>query len=656
MADEESLKLRFGGSLVEQLGAQLYPSATATVAELISNAWDADAKNVWITIPFGESWQPGSEIIVCDDGHGMTRADAQRTYLIVGRKRRIEEPTGDESAGGRKVHGRKGIGKLAAFGTAGILECSTLKEGELTAFKLDYDAIRKLNPDEDYEVEEAEDQSPPADPDGNELTSGTRIRLTKLLLKRALSETQFMRSMARRFALAQTEMRVFINATELSRFDVPVQFRFPGDEVPDGVAVEDGWAVETLEDGKEVRWWIGFTEKPIEEDYLKGVSILARGKLAQRPFSFERSQGTTGQLGQEYLVGEVQANWIDEGVDIEDDLIQSNRDQLQLEDKRTQPLIDWGQRRLEWALRRRNALRAQQALDGFETSPDLDALLEPFTKGERTRYLSIARTASKFPEMTSDDVFTVVRQVVNASDEVQVREMMERIEEEPEPVQEKVWGLIHQFGLIDARKNLSIIEGRLKAISSLKDSIDKGAREVPELHKMVKDDPWLLDPRWHLLGDEIPLDELNIDFTPETDDETGRRLDYLFVLAPKPPAPTDEVVVVEIKRGYTPDGRERRADVDEVNAFHQYVLAVQEHYAKSTDKPIVRGLMIAQGYTKQADPVRKSYEEQMKSPRLEFKTWDRVIRETEKLHTGWLAVSEERVAAGEEVDPVVETD
>ena len=46
----EPLKLRFGGSLIEQLGAQLYPSATATIAELISNAWDADAGNVWVTI------------------------------------------------------------------------------------------------------------------------------------------------------------------------------------------------------------------------------------------------------------------------------------------------------------------------------------------------------------------------------------------------------------------------------------------------------------------------------------------------------------------------------------------------------------------------------------------------------------------------------
>lgn len=648
MADAgDRLRLRFGGSLVEQLGAQLYPSATATVAELISNAWDADAQNVWITIPFGESWTPDSEIVVVDDGHGMTREGAQRTYLMVGRKRRVEEPTGDRSQGGRKVHGRKGIGKLAAFGTAGILECSTLRESELTTFRLDYDAIRQLNPDEDYEVEDAEDESPPAAPDGKELEHGTRIKLTKLWLKRALSEHQFMQSMSRRFALAQNEMRVVINDQELKRFDVPVEIRFPRDGRPhdDVESVEDGWAQETLPGGAEVRWWIGFTEKPIEEDYLKGISVLARGKLAQRPFSFEKSQGTTGQLGQEYLVGEVQADWLDEGVDIEDDLIQSNRDQLQLEDPRTDELIGWGQKTLGWALRKRNELRASKALEGFKASEELEELLKAFTQGERKRMLGIAQSASRLPEMTADGVTTLMRTVVNARDEVAVRQMMEQIESEDDHVQERLWALVHQFGLIDARKNLSIIEARLAAIGRLQTSVQAGAKEVPELHNIVKGDPWLLDPRWSLLGDEIPLSTLGIDFKAETENETGRQLDFLFVLQPKAPAPVDEVLVVEIKRGYKPDGKERKADAGEVNAFHQYVLAVQEHYAKSSDNPIVRGLMIAQGYTRQADPVRKSLE-QIQSPRLDFRTWNRVLEDTERLHTGWLAVSRERVAAG----------
>ena len=110
------LRLLFLGSLVEQLGAQMYPSVTATIAELISNAWDADANNVWVTIPFGQLRESGALITVIDDGLGMTHDEARDQYLKVGRKRRVELDN-DKTPGGRLLHGRKGIGKLAAFGT-----------------------------------------------------------------------------------------------------------------------------------------------------------------------------------------------------------------------------------------------------------------------------------------------------------------------------------------------------------------------------------------------------------------------------------------------------------------------------------------------------------------------------------------------------------
>src|SRR5258708_9547183 len=213
------LILKFGGSLVEQLGAQLYPSVTATVAELISNAWDANARNVWISVPFGQ-WSGDDALEVIDDGHGMTREQAQEAYLIVGRKRRAHG--GSRSEGGlRLVHGRKGIGKLAAFGTAGILHCATVREGTKTVFRLNYDHIRMLDPAADYLVEEVPYDLPLVTPTGQELKYGTRIRLTELKLKRAISREQFLRSMSRRFPLDESDMQIHINESDkLQRFDI----------------------------------------------------------------------------------------------------------------------------------------------------------------------------------------------------------------------------------------------------------------------------------------------------------------------------------------------------------------------------------------------------------------------------------------------------
>jgi DNA mismatch repair ATPase MutL len=48
---------------------ETYRSSEAALKELVDNAWDADAGNVWITLPSPMSTDP---IIVRDDGSGMT--------------------------------------------------------------------------------------------------------------------------------------------------------------------------------------------------------------------------------------------------------------------------------------------------------------------------------------------------------------------------------------------------------------------------------------------------------------------------------------------------------------------------------------------------------------------------------------------------------
>ena len=478
LEEREPLQLKFVGALVEQLGEKMYPSATASIAELISNAWDADALNVWVTIPFGQSWTEAGEIVVLDDGHGMTREQAQRQYLEVGRKRRTYD--GGKSEGDRPVHGRKGLGKLAAFGTAKVLDCYTVRAGQITSFRLDYDEIRNHGSGADCPVSEDLDQEPLKSPDGGPIANGTRIRLSDLRLKRAISENQFMLSMSRRFSIDQTVMRVFINEQQLQRFDMPVEFKYPRDAVPnDSVLVDSqGWGYEELSNGEPVRWWIGFTEKPLEADYLKGISILARDKMVQRPFMFERARGAEGQLGQEYLVGEVEANWLDTGVDIEDDLVQANRDQLQLEDDRVQDLLSWGRQRLDWTLAQRLGGRREKAGKSIE-GPDIVDLIKDFTQTEQRVLGDIAKKAAQIGDPDPGQVHDFMVEVVNGYKDRAVRELIERVQVEDEGFQSNFWGLVREFSLIDARKNLSIIEARLETIERLDAAIKAGATEVP---------------------------------------------------------------------------------------------------------------------------------------------------------------------------------
>lgn len=637
------LKLRFLGSLIEQLGAQLYPGATATMAELISNAWDADARHVWIEIPLGRPWTEDEGIVVTDDGIGMSYADAETRYLLVGRKRRVALDQ-DRTDGGRLLHGRKGIGKLAAFGTAKVLECLTADAGgQVTSFRLDYDHIRDLDPTDDYEVERARGDNVLRDPEGNALAHGTRITLSVLRPRRAMNEAQFRRSLARRFALDANEMRIVVNGQEIGRFDYDLDLQFPrdGQLFDTGViGAPDGWAEMESTSGP-VRWWIGFTEKPLREKQLQGVSVLARGKMVQRPFFFQRTAGAEGQLGQEYLIGEVQADWLDEGHDIDTDLIQANRDQLQLEDERLNDFMEWGQDLIRRALREWSSLRQARVAQGLDLNNFTD-LMGRLTPEERQRMVRVTRAVSKIPAIDVDEARALVGSVVDAHEDTIVRELLESIDSSTPDFQTQIWDVVQRFGLIDARRNQTIIQARLKTIAELRRFVARGATEVPTIHDHIKKHPWLLDPRWYLLDDEVRLSELGI--TPEQDEPDGR-LDFLFALGPRSPYTHDELLVVEIKRGTHPSGRTRTVNHDEVSRFHRYALAAHESQSRS-DRPLrVVGLMIAQGYTAEADRVRQSLET-VQSPRLVFTTWNSVLLETERLHKDWLSVSTRRAAEG----------
>lgn len=90
-------ELRISRLIVDKLGVKLYDKASAVVAELIANSYDADAENVLVRIPLnvalatqrdGRVIESGYLIEVIDDGHGMTPQEASDFYLKVGRDRR----------------------------------------------------------------------------------------------------------------------------------------------------------------------------------------------------------------------------------------------------------------------------------------------------------------------------------------------------------------------------------------------------------------------------------------------------------------------------------------------------------------------------------------------------------------------------------------
>ena len=120
-SEQREYKMTVAGQLFKHLGLQMYSGADPAISELISNAYDAMAKNVWIVITTGRPIQQTDEVVVKDDGHGMSFEECNSLYLSVGRNRRSGASEWTKTYNGlkpRKVQGRKGIGKLAGFGIA----------------------------------------------------------------------------------------------------------------------------------------------------------------------------------------------------------------------------------------------------------------------------------------------------------------------------------------------------------------------------------------------------------------------------------------------------------------------------------------------------------------------------------------------------------
>ncbi len=116
--------------ILELLGPNLYTNIYYVLAELIANAYDADAENVYII-------SNKDDIRVEDDGHGMSYENGDiKKFLNVAGVSRTGEDDSFTRSGKRRKMGRKGVGKLAALSVSESVDIMTIGNGEKSGFIL----------------------------------------------------------------------------------------------------------------------------------------------------------------------------------------------------------------------------------------------------------------------------------------------------------------------------------------------------------------------------------------------------------------------------------------------------------------------------------------------------------------------------------------
>jgi len=113
-------------SLLFQLGEQLVAKPSIALAELVKNAYDADATQVTVTLE--DVGQPGGTIIIEDDGHGMSFEEMLDSWMRIATTAKRDNPV--SRIYGRSLTGAKGVGRFAARRLGNKLTIQSIAERE----------------------------------------------------------------------------------------------------------------------------------------------------------------------------------------------------------------------------------------------------------------------------------------------------------------------------------------------------------------------------------------------------------------------------------------------------------------------------------------------------------------------------------------------
>lgn len=561
-------ELRFDLGTIKHLGLQMYSTLPPVVSELIANAWDADAHRVEIEIPT-QRLDDSSEIVVWDDGSGMTDEAVQEAYLRVGRDRREAERS-DRTPKGRRVMGRKGIGKFSSFGISNEIEVETAQNGIVSRFRINFLELKQRASQFNIEL----DNEPPT----GLVTSGTRVTLRDIqrYRTRRIPIDELRRGLARRFSILGDDFVVSINGKPLTAQERDLQSLLDVDE--DGHPYLWEYVYVEIQPGTDwtVTGWIGALKRTVGRDKTvqPGIVVMARGKLVQEPFVFEATVGQ--QYALSYLVGELHAEFVDG----DEDTIATTRNSLVWVTERNVAFKAWGQAQVnriarEWAERRRldNERRLMRHPLYKEFLREADAIDAGNGRTRRVADRLIREVVARDP--VEDESKTVEKVIQLCIDFLQFDAFVELADDLRDAAPADIGRLVDLFReweFVEAREMMRVTEGRIRTIERLQQLIDEDALEVPVLHNFLREFPWVLDPRWTLIADEERFSSLLTNHFPDGDlPEKDRRIDFLCVRE------GTQLVVVEIKRPGT------KASAKELQQIEEYVHFVRDLVSRTTD-------------------------------------------------------------------------
>lgn len=373
MPPDNTFTFEISLSVLNHLGRNLYRSFATVLGEAVSNAWDADAQNVWIHLDADKN-----SFSIKDDGIGMTAEDFQKKFLKIGYSKR--KKGNDRSPKDRPFIGRKGIGKLALLSCAErVIVVSKVKSGTYIGGTIDNRELDAAITDD-----LTPQQYPLGEPDisafGDQTVGhrhGTIIRFEGLKdgVKRSFEFLSKVIALYFRFSLVDPSFKIFLNGERITHkhlHDLADKTEFLwifGDyEDPYVEALEKGFAKNPR--GHEckqlkqagVTGFVASVEKPrhlsiMGTDERVGVDLFVNGRLREHDIL---KHIPTARIAQSYLYGQIHFD----GLDDKTDRFTSSREGIVADDPKFQAFLDSFRKAVLKIVDEWDGLRLKRGKDG----------------------------------------------------------------------------------------------------------------------------------------------------------------------------------------------------------------------------------------------------------------------------------------------------
>lgn len=626
-------------NVLEHLGINLYSNIAAVLTEAVANAWDADAERVAIRVDPNGDW-----VEIADDGIGMSVEELNAKYLRVGYRRREEDAvTGQRTAKGRPVMGRKGLGKLSLFSIADVIEVHTTKDGVAHGLRMTVPGIHQA-------VKEKQPYHPAELPASVlAIERGTKIVLRDIKRQRlGKGVTALRKRLARRFSIIgqASGFEITIDGASITaadRGDLPkAQFlwTFEGYE-PEAQTIAHVKERESLParfDAWDTSWrvtgWLGTARKPKDLDddeagNLNGIVVFARGRLFHENVLDRLNDG---RLYTKYLTGQIEADFLD--TDDRPDIATSDRQRIQEDDERYIQLIAFLRSSLNQLESRWNEWRRKHEVEKVkEESPALKQWLDSLGGGFRKSAESLIAKLSALPLDEEEDRRLLYRHGVLAFERMKLRGSTEELAANVESL-DKLLQLLGDRDALEASLYRDIVKSRLEAIQKFDGLIDDDAKEKV-LQQYLFDHLWLLDPSWErAAGSELMekrLTEEGVVIDDLTEKEKLGRVDIKYRTS------AGKHIIVELKKA----GRrlplheleqQGRLYVDKLKK----ILAAQNESSPNIEVVFVLGKTVEDELT---NPERVKYAMASVSPGSRITHYDTLIKGAHAAYADYLEQS-----------------